>query len=126
MYYAQSSSEDIAAVEALFAGDYPVETESAVVVSGAGELVEFTVLGKITASGKYTPCVLTATDGSEVAAAILVYPVDATSADVTAQVYKSGSFNMDALTWDASFTTEALKLAASAAPLFIKKCGPSV
>lgn len=54
------------------------------VVSGAGVLVAGTVLGKITASGKFTQLDQDAVDGSEVAAGVLYDGVDATSADVDA------------------------------------------
>lgn len=42
------------------------------------------VLGKITASGKYIPCLTAAVDGSQFAAAILYNQVDATTDDVEA------------------------------------------
>ena len=48
------------------------------VESGSG-----TLLGKLTASGKYVPSPATGADGSQTAVAILAYAVDATSADVT-------------------------------------------
>lgn len=57
--------------------------EEVIVVSGAGVVKTGTVLGKITASGKYTPVTAAAADGSQDAAAILLWDVDATSADVT-------------------------------------------
>lgn len=57
--------------------------EAIVIVSGSGKLLAGTVLGKITASGKYKPYDNDNADGSQTAAAILVYDVDATSADVT-------------------------------------------
>ena len=41
------------------------------------------VLGKITASGKYTLSPATGADGSQVATAVLLYAVDATLADAT-------------------------------------------
>jgi len=41
------------------------------------------VLGKITASGKYTLSPATGADGSQVASAVLLYAVDATLADAT-------------------------------------------
>lgn len=47
-----------------------------------GVLKVGTVLGKITASGKYVQVNLAASDGSEVAAGILWDAVDATDADV--------------------------------------------
>ncbi|HNU12650.1 MAG TPA: head decoration protein [Rubrivivax sp.] len=58
--------------------------EALVIVSGSGKLLAGTVLGKITASGKYKPYDNDNSDGSQTASAILVYDVDATLADVTA------------------------------------------
>ncbi len=48
------------------------------------------VLGKITASGKYKLSPDTGTDGSEVAAAVLIEAVDATAADATGLVVARG------------------------------------
>jgi hypothetical protein len=58
--------------------------ETVTIASGSGKLFAGMVLGKITASGKYKPYDNDNTDGSQTAAAILVYDVDATSADVAA------------------------------------------
>lgn len=52
--------------------------------AAAAILQQGTVLGKITASGKFIPCVVTAVDGSQDAAAILWGAVDATVADAKA------------------------------------------
>ena len=41
------------------------------------------VLGRITASGKYTLSAATGADGAQVAVAVLLYPVNATLADAT-------------------------------------------
>jgi hypothetical protein len=60
--------------------------EAVTIVSGAGALAAGTVLGKITASGKYTAYSDAAADGSQAAAAILCDAVDATSADQLATV----------------------------------------
>lgn len=54
------------------------------VVSGSGELKQLTLLGKITASNKFTPLNPAASDGSQTAAAILFSNIDATTADATA------------------------------------------
>ena len=70
-----------------------------VIASGSGKLAVGTVLGKVTASGKYAPLSLTKTveseepegsssevpqdNGTQIAAAVLVRNIDATSADVT-------------------------------------------
>lgn len=58
--------------------------ETLTIVSGSGKLFAGTVLGQITVGGKYKPYDNNNTDGSETAKAILVYDVDATSADVAA------------------------------------------
>lgn len=56
--------------------------EEIIVASGSGKVLSGTVLGKITASGKYKPVTVAAADGSQNAACILLNPVDATAADV--------------------------------------------
>ncbi len=48
------------------------------------------VLGKITASGKYTLSPATGADGSQVATAVLLYAVDATLADAVGIVLVRG------------------------------------
>jgi hypothetical protein len=60
--------------------------EEVTVVSGAGVVETGTVVGKITASGKYTPVTVAAADGSETPAGIVLNTVDATSADATAVI----------------------------------------
>lgn len=60
--------------------------EEVVIASGAGVVQTGTVLGKITASGKYTPVTVAASDGSQNAAGILLETVDATSADAPAVI----------------------------------------
>ena len=62
------------------------------IVSGAGVLDVGTVLGKITASGKFTAYSNAASNGSEVALGILTEKVDATSRDVETSAYVMGVF----------------------------------
>lgn len=64
-------------------GNGDISRETIVIVSGSGKLFAGTVLGKITVGGKYKPYDNDNADGSQTAAAILVYDVDATSSDVT-------------------------------------------
>ena len=64
-------------------GNGDISRETIVIAATYGKLVAGTVLGKITASGKYRPYDNDNTDGSQTAAAILVYDVDATLVDVT-------------------------------------------
>jgi len=127
MHIATSQNEDIAAVAPVFAGEYPVETIPVTLASGAGVIAPLSVVGKVTATGKFVMCDLDADDGSEVPAFIVVDGGNATSADLTVKAYKSGTFNSDALTWHASFNTDAKKLAAfGAGPLTVKKAGPAI
>ncbi len=75
------------------------------IASGAGAVTTGTVLGKITASGKYVPIDFAAGDGSENAAAILINYADATSADVeTAILIGNAQIVPNQLTWPAGAT----------------------
>ncbi len=56
------------------------------IASGAGKLKTGQVLGKLAASGKYVPNAATGSDGSQTSIAILLFSVDATSADAQAVV----------------------------------------
>lgn len=64
--------------------DSKFSEQDIIVASGAGVVLTGTVLGKITASGKYVPVTAGAADGSQNAAGILFHTVDATSADADA------------------------------------------
>ena len=68
------------------------------------------VLGKITASGKYKLAVVGAVDGSAVAVAVLLNPVDATLADATGIILARGPaiVSKAALVFDASVNTVPL------------------
>lgn len=59
-----------------------------VIVSGS-DIKSGTVLGKVTASGKYKPYSNAASDGSEVAAGILYQHIEATTGDVKAVAFTS-------------------------------------
>ena len=75
----------------LIAGDYPVTTRKVTIDTGV--LARGSVLGKITATGKYILSLSAAGDGSQTPVAILAEAVDATAADVEAIIYESGEFN---------------------------------
>ena len=68
------------------------------------------VLGKITASGKYKLAVVGAVDGSAVAVAVLLNPSDATLADATGIILARGPavVSKAALVFDASVNTVPL------------------
>ncbi len=76
------------------------------IASGAGVIQPGTVVGKITASGKYVVSNPTASDGSQVAAAITGYRVDATSADHAVTAFtRTCEVNGKHLTRDPSIDT---------------------
>lgn len=92
------TAESLAA-ENFFAGDHPRVQIVVTIVSGqTAVLTKGTVLGKITASGKYTPYTSGASDGSNSAKLILAESVDATTADASAICFAHGEFNEAALT----------------------------
>lgn len=78
------------------------------VASGAGILARGTVLGKITASGKYLKSASGASDGSQTPDLILAEDVDATSADAEALAYARGDFNSNALTLGTGHTVASI------------------
>ncbi|HLZ08729.1 MAG TPA: head decoration protein [Chloroflexota bacterium] len=80
--------------------------ENITVASGSGYLFAGTVLGEVTATGKYVPVSLTATDGSQTAAAVLLRHLDATSADAAgAAIVRLAEIRSNALTWPAGATS---------------------
>lgn len=80
-----------------------------VIITG-GSYEAGTVLGKITASGFYTQFDPAATDGSEVAVALLFDNVDASAADVLETIVKrDAEYNAVEIVWDTGLTpTEIL------------------
>lgn len=75
----------------------------------AGQVVtRGTVLGKITASGKYNKSLSAAVDGSQTPDVIAVNDCDATAADAELLVYRTGRFNANALTLGAAHTVATI------------------
>jgi hypothetical protein len=82
----------------IFAGtEIPALTTSITIASGEGKLDVGALIGVVEADGKGKLVDKEATDGSKVAKYVLAEPVDATSADVVALVWKTGIFNYDIL-----------------------------
>lgn len=93
-------------------------TES--IVIDTGNLVRGSVLGKITATGKYVLSASAAADGSQTPVAILAEDADATSADVTTVAYLTGEFNTAALTLGAGHTVDSIKAGLRDLGIFLK------
>ena len=84
--------------------------EQVVIEGGSGVLKAGTVLGKVSASGKYAPYDPTLETGVEVASAILYEGCDATSADQRRTVtLRDTEIQAQVLHWGASVTTDQLK-----------------
>lgn len=89
--------------------------DNIVIVAGAGVVKPGTVLGKITASGKYAPSPATGATGVETAAAINLYQVDATSADAAVSaVTRDCEVNGKTLFFEATVNDDAKKAAKAA------------
>lgn len=93
--------------------------DNVTVLSGSGVIKPGTVLGLITASGKYKPATDTGSDGAQLGTVIALHRVDATSADQPlavisrhAEVFASGLF------YDAS-VSDAGKVATKVAQLAV-------
>lgn len=92
--------------------------EVGVINDSAATLVIGTVLGRVTATGKYKVCVQTAVDGSEVAAAVLMEDKTVAAAtDTKALILVRGpaSVSKGGLVLDASHNLDAEKAAIYAA-----------
>jgi hypothetical protein len=86
--------------------------DNIVIASGAGKLAAGTIVGKVTASGKYVPSPVSGADGSQSAAAVTLYAVDATSADApVSAITRDAEVNGKILTYDASVDQAAEKTA---------------
>lgn len=102
----------------LIAGTLQLVTDTGTITGGAYQ--RGTVLGRVTASGKYTQSVKTATDGSETPVAILVDDVDASSGDQNGGLYLMGEFNQHRIIFDESWTISELKTAFRPLAIFLK------
>ncbi|EMO4273031.1 head decoration protein [Klebsiella variicola] len=102
----------------LIAGTLQLVTDSGIITGGTYK--RGTVLGMVTATGKYTLSVKTATDGSEKPVAILVDNVDASTADQNGGLYLMGEFNHNHIIFDNSWDIPALKTALRPLAIFLK------
>lgn len=69
-----------------------VRVADIIIQNGEGKLQAGTILGKVTATGKYRAWDTRNSDGSETISAVLGCDVDATSADTKAFAYVEGTF----------------------------------
>lgn len=73
--------------------------------SGSGAVIVGTVLGQVTASGKFKPLAPSASDGTQTAAAVILQYADATSADQpVVNLKRRAQVVLQALVWPAGIT----------------------
>lgn len=104
----------------LIAGEYP-RIERIITIASGSALTKGSVLGRVTASGKFILSESDATDGSETPDAILAEDVDASAEDKQAVVYFSGEFNENALTLGSSFTLDNIRSGLRSKSIFLRK-----
>jgi len=103
----------------LIAGEYPRISRKITITGGDYKLGS--VLGQITASGKYTLSASAATDGSQTPDAILAEDIDATSADKQAIAYFSGLFNEKKLTLGTGHTIASITQGLRGKNIYLKQ-----
>lgn len=117
---ARFQSEGTRTPDALLAGDFPRET-LVVTITGGAPVVRGTVLGRITASGKYLTALAAANDGSQTPKAILAMDCDATGGDVAAPIFLTGEFNEAAVTIGAGLTLAGIRDGLRQMGIFLRK-----
>lgn len=111
--------QDVFLPDQLIAGDLKVVTKPITLLTGTA-YKRGHVLGKITASGKYTVALSASADGSQTPVAICVDDVDATAADQSGAAYAMGEFNGNALVLGTGITLAAATAALEAQNIYIK------
>lgn len=89
---------DVFTPDRLIADDADDIIGKGITLASGQNLSRGAVLGKITASGKYTLSLAAASDGSQNPSVILAQDCDASAGDAAAVAYFSGVFNASALT----------------------------
>lgn len=89
--------------DSLIAGEIPPVHKTVTLTSGQGELARGSVLGQVTADGKYTLSAAASEDGSETPSVVLAVDIDATS-EVSASVIVRGDLNGNQLVYGAGIT----------------------
>lgn len=107
----------------LIGGEYP-RIERLVTITGGTALNVGSVLGRITADGKYQLSASAAVDGSQIPEAILAETIDATGGDAQAVVYLAGEFNESALTLGADHTLDSIRDGLRSKSIFLRANQP--
>ena len=105
-----SSATDTVTSNFLISGQSPEGTKSETFSGPVAVAVgPYAVVGRVTASGKVVLSVKSATDGSQNPIGVTVHALPVSAGDVPVNIFYNGTFNPDALVWDASWATDADK-----------------
>ncbi|MBU68547.1 MAG: head decoration protein [Cupriavidus sp.] len=107
----------------LIAGALQIVTDSVTITGGPYK--RGAVLGRITASGKYTLALSASSDGSQTPVAILADDADGSAGDVVGGVYLMAEVNGAALILGAGITLAAAKTALRSVGIFVKTAVPA-
>lgn len=122
---ARSETDSFTELE-LFTGEGPEFSTTETLLDQNADLPQYSVVGRITASGKITLSDHAASDGSQNPIGITVAIAPDVGADQSVAIWRDGMFNPDRLNWHPSWNTDALKRLAFEAKqptIFIRKIG---
>lgn len=96
--------------EALISEANGTQSRDEITIASGSNLTANTVLGKVTASGKYVAYTVGASDGSQTAVAVLFDAVDATSVDKVGVAFtRNSEMAANSLAYGATVTTQGHK-----------------
>lgn len=104
----------------LLAGDFPIVTGEVTIATGQN-IPRGTILGKVTATGKYILHDKAAVDGSENPVKILLEDVDANAADVKAIAALTGEFNENRITMGGATVVDDVRDALRGLSIYLKQ-----
>jgi hypothetical protein len=108
---ARSDSDAYVPQVLLLAGSFPIETSEGILLDPAADTPEFTLVGRITSSGKLTLSNPGASDGSQVPVGITTAFAKEAGADQPITFYRTGKFNYNRINKHASWTLVSLRIA---------------
>ena len=95
--------------DSLIAGNAELLLDESITLISGQNLTRGSLLGKITASGKYTLSLSASGDGSQTPVAVLAHTTDASGGDAVTNAYVRGDFNQNAVTFGTGHTAASTK-----------------
>ena len=104
----------------ILVSDLPVVTRPVTVASGQN-LAVFSLVGKVSASGKVVLSLAASSDGSETPYGVLLEAVDASGADAAGRVYRLGGLDESLIQYGTGHTADTVRDALDAQGLHLFK-----